>query len=547
MQLRKENDMVDFEYTPTPLMLPTSHYDKRRADFAVNFIQMLKLTKGEWYGKPFTLMPWQERIVRDIFGIVDKTTGYRQFRTAYVEVAKKNAKSELAAAIALYLLFADGEAGAEVYSAANDISQAAIVYQTAKTMVELCPDLLKISKIIPSTKRIVFPYTNSFYRVLSSETKTKQGYNVSGLVFDELFAQQTRELFDTLTKYTGDARRQPLYFLMTTAGRDRTSICYEIHCKAKAILEGTKVDPSFYPVIYGIEEGDDWNSPAVWRKCNPSIDITIPFATVEAAYIQAHENPGEELHFRQFRLNEWNNSTVSWMPMNKWDACGEDIDPDDYKGRDCYAGLDLSSTGDLTALVLVFPPDGDDDKYTVLPFFWLPENAIDMRTRRDHVPYATWRKMGVFNTTEGDVVDYAYIITFIEKLSEYYQIREIAYDRWGAEKIRRDLEELGDERGFQIVPFGQGFGSMATPTRDLMQLVQERKIRHGKHPVLDWNMTNVVCETDAHLNMKISKKKSTEKVDGVVSLVMGLDRAIKNQGLMETSVYDVEERGLLIL
>jgi phage terminase large subunit-like protein len=235
------------------------------------------------------------------------------------------------------------------------------------------------------------------------------------------------------------------------------------------------------------------------------------------------------------------------MPMDKWDACGEDFDPEDYRGRDCYAGLDLSSTGDLTALVLVFPPDDDDDKYTVLPFFWLPENAIGLRTRRDHVPYATWRKMGVFNTTEGDVVDYAYIIAFIEKLSEDYQIREIAYDRWGAEKIRRDLEELGDERGFQIVPFGQGFGSMATPTRDLMQLVQEKKIRHGKHPVMDWNMTNVVCETDAHLNMKISKKKSTEKVDGVVSLVMGLDRAIKNQGLMDASVYDAEERGLLII
>ena len=222
--------MGDYKYTPTNLMLPTSFYDHRRADYAVNFIQMLKLTKGEWYGKPFILMPWQERIVRDLFGIVDKETGYRQFRTAYVEVAKKNTKSELAAAIALYLLFADGEAGAEVYSCAADINQAAIVYNTAKTIIELCPDLYKISKIVPSTKRILFPYTKSFYRVLSSETKSKQGFSVSGLVFDELFAQQTRELFDTMTKYTGDARRQPLYFLITTAGRDKTSICYEVHC-----------------------------------------------------------------------------------------------------------------------------------------------------------------------------------------------------------------------------------------------------------------------------------------------------------------------------
>ena len=187
--------MGDFKYIPTPLMLPTSRYDERRADFAVGFISMLKHTTGEWYGKPFHLMPWQEQIVRDIFGIVD-ADGYRQFRTAYVEVGKKNGKSELAAAIALYLLFADGEAGAEVYSCAADINQASIVFNTAKAMVEQCGDLAKLSKLVPSTKRIIFPHTNSFYRVLSSETKSKQGFNVSGLIFDELFAQQTRELFD---------------------------------------------------------------------------------------------------------------------------------------------------------------------------------------------------------------------------------------------------------------------------------------------------------------------------------------------------------------
>jgi phage terminase large subunit-like protein len=227
--------------------------------------------------------------------------------------------------------------------------------------------------------------------------------------------------------------------------------------------------------------------------------------------------------------------------MDKWDACGEDIDLDDYAGRDCYAGLDLSSTGDLTALALVFPPCGDDDKYTVLPFFWLPENAVPLRTRRDHVPYAVWHKMGVINTTEGDVVDYDYVVSFIEKLSAMYRIREIAYDRWGAEKVRRDLEELGAERAFSVFAFGQGFASMAAPTRDLMQLVQERKLRHGRHPVLDWNMGNVVAETDAHLNVKMSKKKSTEKIDGAVALVMGLARAMLAGG--QESAYS--SRGIL--
>lgn len=535
--------MAPYKYTPTPLMQSTSHYDVRRADFAVNFISMLGHTTGEWYGKPFHLLPWQEQIVRDLFGIVDDA-GVRQFRTAYIEVGKKNGKSELAAAIALYLLFADGEAGAEVYSCAADINQASIVFNTAKAMVEQCGDLNQISKLVPSTKRIVFPHTNSFYRVLSSETKSKQGFNVSGLIFDELFAQQTRELFDTMTKFTGDARRQPLYFLITTAGRDKTSICYEIHCKAMAVLNGSKVDPSFYPAVFGIQENERWDAPEVWKRVNPSIGVTIPFDTVQSAYEQACQNPAEEMHFRQFRLNEWCNADIRWMPMDKWDAQGMELNLEVFKGRNCYAGLDLSSTGDLTALVLVFPPIGGDEKYTILPYFWLPEEAIDFRTRRDHVPYAVWKKMGVFNTTEGNVVDYDYIVAFIGELSKTYRIREIAYDRWGAEKIRRDLEELGEERGFTVFPFGQGFVSMSPPCKDLYQFVMEGKIRHGKHPVLDWNMGNVIIDQDAAGNIKPNKKKSTEKIDGVVALVMGIARATTNQGNAD-SVYS--ERGLLIL
>ena len=300
--------------------------------------------------------------------------------------------------------------------------------------------------------------------------------------------------------------------------------------------------------MFGIEEGDDWEDEKVWRRVNPSVDVTIPFETVKAAYEQAKQNPAEEMHFRQFRLNEWNNADIRWMPMDKWDACGGDFTLDDYQRRDCYCGLDLSSTGDLTALVLVFPPGDDEDFYAVIPFYWLPENAVDLRTRRDHVPYAVWKKQGVINTTEGDVVDYDYVVSFIEKLAEEFHIREIAYDRWGAEKIRRELEELGAEHGFTVFPFGQGFSSMAAPTRDLMQLVQERKLRHGKHPVLDWNMGNVVAETDAHLNVKMSKKKSTEKIDGAVALVMGLARAMmrgSQHNVMTDSVYN--ERGLLVI
>ncbi len=251
------------------------------------------------------------------------------------------------------------------------------------------------------------------------------------------------------------------------------------------------------------------------------------------------------MHFRQFRLNEWCNADIRWMPMDRWDACGEEIDPGDYEGRDCYCGLDLSSTGDLTALVLVFPPGSGETKYTVMPFYWLPEEVIDLRTRRDHVPYAVWKKMGVFYTTEGNVVDYDYIVAFIEKLAERFRIREIAYDRWGAEKVRRDLEELGEEKGFTVFAFGQGFGSMSPACKDFYQFVMEGRIRHGRHPVLDWNMGNVVIDQDAAGNIKPNKKKSTEKIDGVVALLMGLARAAVGDSGIVDSVY--AGRGLLFI
>jgi len=534
------------DYKPTPLMLPTSFYDKRRADFAVDFFKDLTHTTAEWRGRPFNLMPWQEQVVRDIFGIVNQETGYRQFRTAYIEMPKKNGKSEFAAGIALYMLFADNEQRAEIYSCAADTNQARIVFDNACDMVNFSDDLRPLSHTVKSTNRIVYSRTNSFYRVISSAINSKQGFNISALIFDELQAQKTREYFDAMTKMTGDARRQPLFFIITTAGRSKTSVCYELHCKAKDVLSGAKIDHRFYPLVYGIEPEDDWNDPEVWKKCNPAIGVTIQMEDVQYAYEQARQNPAEELHFRQFRLNEWCNSDIRWMPMQKWDACGEaDLNMELFEGYDCYCGLDLSSTSDLTSLVLVFPPRYEDDKYTVFPFFWLPENVIDYRTRRDHVPYASWKHSDLFYTTEGDVVDYGVIEYKIAELSERFNIRELAYDRFGAEKIRRDLEELGAERGFEVFPFGQGYLSMSPPSKDLFQFVLEGKIRHGKHPVLDWNMENTIIETDPAGNIKPSKRKSTEKIDGVVAMIMALARATVCGGADSGSVYD--HRGLLIL
>lgn len=527
------------KYIPTKFKAEDSIYDKDAADFAVMFIESLCHTKGTWAGKKFELIDWQEQIIRDLFGTL-KPNGYRQFNTAYVEIPKKQGKSELAAAVALLLCCGDGEERAEVYGCAADRQQATIVFDVAADMVRMCPALNKRVKILASQKRIIYTPTNSFYQVLSAEAYSKHGFNIHGVVFDELHTQPNRKLFDVMTKGSGDARMQPLYFLITTAGTDTNSICYETHQKAKDILEGRKIDTTFYPVIYGADESDDWTDPRVWRKANPSLDITVGMDKVEAACNSAKQNPGEENSFRQLRLNQWVKQAVRWMPMDKWDACAFAVNEDELEGRVCYGGLDLSSTTDMTAFVLVFPPQDEDDKYIILPYFWVPEDTLDLRVRRDHVPYDLWEKKGYLQTTEGNVVHYGYIEKFIEKLGERFNIREIAFDRWGAVQMVQNLEGMG----FTVVPFGQGFKDMSPPTKELMKLVLEQRIAHGGHPVLRWNMDNIFIRTDPAGNIKADKEKSTEKIDGAIATIMALDRAIRCGNNAGESVYDT--RGLLV-
>ena len=277
-------------------------FDEGKAKRTVDFINCLKHTKGKWRGQPFELLPWQEAIIREVFGTV-KENGYRQYNTAYVEIPKKNGKSELAAGVALYMTCGDNEWGAEVYGCASDRQQASIVFDVAVDMVEQCPALKKRIKPIMSVKRLVYKPTNSFYQVLSAEAYTKHGLNVHAVIFDELHSQPNRELFDVMTKGSGDARTQPLFFLITTAGTDRHSVCFEQHQKAEDILQGRKIDPTFYPVIYGASDDADWSSEDVWRKANPSLGHTIDIEKVRNAYLSAKDNPAEENIFRQLRLH----------------------------------------------------------------------------------------------------------------------------------------------------------------------------------------------------------------------------------------------------
>ena len=516
-------------------------FDERKARRALDFIECLKHTKGEFHGKPFLLLPWQRQIVSDVFGTVrDEKPEIRQYTQAYIEIPKKQGKSELGAALALNMLTNDDEWRAEVYSCASDRQQAGIVFDVAVDMVKQSPALMKRIRIIPSTKRMIYDPTGSIYQVLSSEVATKHGLNVSACIFDELHTQPTRKLFDVMTQGSGDARAQPLWFFLTTAGTDRNSICWEAHQKATDILEGRKRDPRFYPVVFGLGDHEDWQDERNWYKANPSLGHTITIDKVRDAYHKALETPADENMFRQLRLNQWVKQSVRWMPMDRWDECGGTVDATALEGRACYAGLDLSSTSDLTTLVLVFPPESEDEPYFVLPFFWLPEDTLSLRVRRDHVMYDVWKAQNFLMTTEGNVVHYGFIERFIVSLGERYNIREIAYDRWNATMMVQALED----DGFTMIPFGQGFRDMSPPTKELMRIVLERKLAHGGHPVLRWNLDNAFVRTDPAGNLKIDKEKSTEKVDGAVALVMALDRAMKNQG-SGGSVYD--SRGLLFI
>ena len=527
-------------YQPSKFMLPTSHYDKEKADRAVKFIENLCHTKGKWAGKRFWLLPWQEQLIRDIFGIV-KADGYRQFRTAFVEICKKVGKSELAAAIALYLLYADNEPSAEVYGAAADRQQASIVFDVARQMVEMSPALLKRSKIMGATKRIVNYGNAGYYQVLSAEVGGKHGFSVSGLVFDEIHTQPNRQLYDVLTKGSSDARQNPLHFIITTAGTDRHSIAYELHTKAIDILEGRRVDPTFYPVVYGLKDDEDWEDEANWYKVNPSLGYTVDIERLRDAYREAKQNPADEITFRWLRMNQWVSSTTAWIPDQIYQRGNEEIDWKALEGREFYGGLDLSSTGDITAFVLMFPPRNEEEKYILLPFFWVPEETIPQRVKANSVPYDVWERQGYLMSTEGNVIHYDFIEKFIEELGEKYHILEIAFDRWGATQMVQDLEGMG----FTVVPFGQGYSSMSAPTKEFYKILMEGNMVHGGHPVLRWMAGNVVIDTDPAGNIKVTKARSKEKIDGIVAAIMALDRCIRNQVQKQGSIYD--ERDILFI
>lgn len=528
-------------------------FDQDAADRAVEFFStFLKHTKGEHAGQLFKLLPWQENeVVRPLFGW-KRADGTRKYRRAYVEVPRKCGKSHLAAGVGLLLTFVDGEPGAEIYSAAADREQAAIVFEAAKSMVEESPELMGRAQIY--RRSIVVGATRSSYKVLSADVKTKHGLNAHGIIFDELHTQPNRDLWDVLTTSTG-SRKQPLTFAITTAGYDKNSICWEIHDYAIKCLEGTIVDEEFLPVIYSAPDGADWSDPEVWEQANPSLGVTVSREYLEAECNRAKETPGYVNTFRRLFLNQWTESSSRWLDLEAWTEGGEPFDPAELEGQVCWGGLDLSTTTDLSAFVLVFPRKitnpsvmegigglaGSElnDGFNVVAKFWMPEENIALRVRRDRVPYDVWVREGWIEATEGNVIDYHVIRERIKELSSLYRIQDMGFDPWNATGLVNDLME----DGANMVEVRQGYASLSGPSKELEKLVASRRLWHGGNPVLTWCAANVVVQQDPTGNLKPSKDKSTERIDGIVALVMALSRAIAGED--GESVY--ESRGLLVL
>ena len=494
---------------------------KTRAAKVIAFIESLPITSGIHAGKPFRLRPWQKKIIRAMYRTVRKK---RVVRTALITMPRKNGKSALAAGLALcHLLGPEAEQRGQVFSAAADREQAAIIFREMEAIILAIPEFEERCHIQSFHKQITDFETGTVYRAMSADARKAHGLSPSFMIYDELAQAKDRELYDNLVTGTG-ARAEPLMVVISTQSPDPHHIMSELVDYALDIENGTlPPDPSFYGCVYAApDDADAWDEK-VWRACNPALNDFRSLPEMKQFAEQAKRIPTKENVFRNLYLNQRVDAEARFINSADYDGCVREIP--DLSGRPCYGGLDLSSTQDLTAFVLCFPPVEDGEPYWVLPFAWVPSDAIRERSKADRVPYDLWRNQGHIEPITGSVIEYRPILDRIDELAQKYDLRAVAFDRWGASRV---VQDLGDA-GLTVLQFGQGFASMSPPCKELEKLILERAIGFPDNPVLRWCVGNVVAEIDAAGNIKFSKKKAPEKIDLAVALVMALDGAIRNQ------------------
>lgn len=541
-------------YDPYATAAPGDWFDAATAQRAVDFIQeCLVFIEGEKAGRPFVLEPWQKAIVGNLFGW-QRADGTRRYREALVYVPRKSGKTPMLAAILLYVLFCDGEPGAQIYSAAAEREQAGLVFRHAAGMIAREPELERRAKVFRSLKSIEYPEESVVYKALSSDADTKHGFNSHFIVVDELHAHKDRELVDVLKTSTG-SRRQPLVVYITTADYDRESICNEIYDRACQVRDGKVADRAFLPVIYEAKPEDDWTDPAVWAKANPNLGVSIPLDYLARECEEAKRLATYANTFRRLHLNQRTRQQNMWLQMDQWDACrGEGLSQAELverlKGRPCWGGLDLSNTRDLSAFALIFPSmersggswvDDGTCRYDCLVRFWVPGDGLGDRPHPGRLPYREAERLGYVTITPGNSIDYGTVRADVLEWVELFDFRDLGADPWNATQI---LTQFVDEDGLEVVQFRQGYASMSAPSKELERVVAAGLLRHHDNPILRWMASNCAVDSDPSGNIKPVKpaKNSPNKVDGIVALAMALGRAMVRT-VKRGSVY--ERRGII--
>lgn len=511
-------------------------WDLEAAERAIQFFpDVLRLAGGEHEGEPFVLQPPQAFIVGSLFGWKRKTTGYRRFRVAFIETGKGSGKTPLAAGVGLQLLMADDEPRAEIYAAAVDKEQAGILFRDAVAMAKQSPEIfdrVEFSGGDGKEYNMAYLETGSFFRPISSESRGrgKSGYRPHGVLLDEIHEHPTNAMVEFMRAGT-KGRRQALILMITNSGAERASVCFEYHEMGRKVAAGEIEDDSFFAYICAVDEGEDpltdpvdpkLGVPRSWMKANPLLGVTFPVAYLEEQVRAAKEMPSKENIVRRLNFCQWTESWTRWIGSEPWKKCAASFALKDMEGEDCYAAIDLSSTGDTTCAHLVFPKT-EKRKLRLWPIFFIPEEGMLERERRDGVPYGAWVRAGHVVATPGNVVDYGYIRHTLNELVGRFNLIEVPYDPWNATQL---ATQLAEEDGFTMVHHQQGFASMNAPAKEFERLVMAGELEHPDNPVLNWQISNATVRTDPAGNIKPDKERSTGRIDGVVAGVMGVGRAM---------------------
>lgn len=511
------------------------YFDHDAANHAIEFFKYLKHSKGEWAGTEFVLQPWQKFIIGSLFGWKRASDELRRFRTAYISTPRKNGKTTMLSGVGLYLFVADNEQGAEIYTGATKYDQAKITHSEATRMVLASPSLRKRIGIFKNNLHI--EATASKFEPLGADAGTLDGLNSHANLIDELHAHKTRLLWDVLETATS-ARRQPLTIAITTAGTDRNTICYEQYDYSEKILRGTIKDDTYFAFIACADEDDDPWKISTWKKANPNYGISVKQDDLKRKADKAKKIPAAQNTFIRLHLNRWTQQVNRWLSLDLWDENAGIVSEEELRGRTCYGGLDLASVSDIAAWVMIFPHEDDPEMIDVLCRFWCPEARLHDTQNRYRDQYQAWAKQGYLKVTPGDAIDYNFIKAQILEDAQKFKLVDLNIDRlFQAHQIGMELQE----EGLVVVGMGQGFISMAAPTKELERRLLVRKIRHGGNPVLRWMAGNVAVKQDPAGSLKPDRVSSQGKIDGIVGLIMSLDRAMRHQD--KRSVY--EDRGVL--